>query len=234
MGTGVIVANLVKLSNLPGLDTTPAAGSPVGRDPYTGNLQPLLNPMMRCPLPGVNASPDALRQFYRGGQLPQTRVLVGNPNSPITSLSGGSGSVVSTGSGGGSGTGVKLQILQTAVTTTVLAPNNVFTGTINLGKAFQLIGLSTSVEARVQLYSTLNSLQLDSFREIDVAPPFGTEQGIIFDVALDTSPLIWNLDGLVGANFDNPITSLEYIAITNIGQAATPIVATIIYIPFVS
>lgn len=42
----------------------------------SSDLQAILSPFQRCPLPPFwQSSPDALRQFYRGSSTPQTRIF---------------------------------------------------------------------------------------------------------------------------------------------------------------
>jgi hypothetical protein len=53
----------------------PAPAQPPIAGPYTPAFPPDIDPFLRCPLPPVQATPDSLRQFYRGGQIPQRRIL---------------------------------------------------------------------------------------------------------------------------------------------------------------
>jgi len=40
------------------------------------NVEPGLNPYLRCPLPPIwQSSPDSLRQFYHNGVVPQVRLF---------------------------------------------------------------------------------------------------------------------------------------------------------------
>lgn len=194
------------------------------------DLQPSFNSMMRCPLPPLQVSPDSLRQFYRGGQLPQTRILT--PNNIAISGEGESGAGNVTATSGSETVGLLVQ--QAAITTPIINPNNSFDSTLGLGRVFQLIQVSTSAPARVRLYGTLNALQLDSYRELDVAPAFGTEQGLILDVALDEVPYTFPLEGISGSNYDTVQAPVAYISVTNIGQATTPITVTFSYVPLVN
>ncbi len=55
---------------------TPVTPSPQASLPPTQNLQPVLNTVIRCPLPPVfQSNPDSLRQFYSGGAVPQFRIF---------------------------------------------------------------------------------------------------------------------------------------------------------------
>jgi len=206
-------------------------------DPHTSDLQPGLNAMMRCPLPPVNITPDSTRQFYRGGMLPQIRVMSPPPNNAtgggISSSSEDTGSSGSSGSSGGGSTTVSLKLQQLALTTTPLNPNSIFIGSLQLGKVFDIMQISTSASARVRLYGNLRSQTLDAARQIDVPPAFGTEQGLIVDVALDTSPLTFSLEGISGSNYDNPPNNLVYTTVTNIGNTSSPITVTVSYVQLV-
>jgi len=56
--------------------TDPALSNKQQSSTFSDSLQPGLSPFMRCPLPPVGGvSPDALRQWYRGGVMPQKRLL---------------------------------------------------------------------------------------------------------------------------------------------------------------
>jgi len=52
----------------------PASGvvSPPGPE---SDMQPSRNPLLKCPLPLIQAQPDSLRQFYVSG-IPQSRIIV--------------------------------------------------------------------------------------------------------------------------------------------------------------
>lgn len=57
--------------NLQGYEpVTPAPGPTPAYQPSSN-----LNPFLRSPLPATSATPDALRQFYNGGLVPQTRIV---------------------------------------------------------------------------------------------------------------------------------------------------------------
>lgn len=213
------------------IDSGTFSAEPPQRAELEADLQPGLNPMMKCPLPPVTVSPDSLRQYYRGGILPQIRVL--SPSNPSINgaLGGSSGNVISSSS---STETIELTVQQTSIVTNILNPGDIFTGIVNLGKVFQLLQISSNVSARIELYNTLNNLQLDTIRALDVAPAFGTTEGIIVDLALDQAPFSFSLEDISGNNGDNPQVSLAYVAITNIGQATTPIVVTLSYVTLVT
>lgn len=51
---------------------------------HTGPMMPpvtvvdQISPVLKCPLPLIQAQPDALRQYIRSGMLPQNRVIIPN------------------------------------------------------------------------------------------------------------------------------------------------------------
>jgi hypothetical protein len=83
----------------------------------------------------------------------------------------------------------------------------------------------------VELYGTNFQQISDLSRALDTAPPAGSTQGIVTDVALDTAPLSWSFQNRVGANGDNPQVPNAYITVTNIGSAAVAITVSITYVP---
>lgn len=216
--------NLVKLEDLPAPIEAPA----IEVYPNSQDFQPHRVSQMRCPLPSTGATSDALRQFYVGNLLPTRRLMSPSTSTSSASSSSGTNTVnIST------GTSSKIEIQQTALTTPSLAPFQSFYGTINLGKVFQLLQISSDSAVRVEVYSTNNALVLDKFRELDVPPSYGTEQGLILDVALDLAPYSFELE-VNGNNLDVPVQSISYIAVTNIGQGVNTSTVTFSYVPIVS
>ena len=58
-----------------GRASAPTAPHPMPSIDYAmGSATPNLS-MMRCSLPPIIAAPDSVRQFYRGGAIPQSRLL---------------------------------------------------------------------------------------------------------------------------------------------------------------
>lgn len=212
----------------------PVTASPQASLPPISDLQPTLNSMLRCPLPPIfQAAPDSLRQFYQGGKVPQTRLL----SAVTTTISGGGGSsgnasvVFAASSGGVVPPPPSIVEKQAVITTTVLGPGAQFIGTLpNIGRSFQLLTVASNTAARIQLYGTQFAQTVDLSRALDQPPPAGTAQGIITDVALDTSPLSWNFQDRVGANGDVPQTTNSYMTITNLSGAAVPITVTLQYV----
>jgi hypothetical protein len=185
-------------------------------------------------MPPVNVTPDTLRQFYRGGLIPQSRimtpsVLSGNNNSTgsVTNTT----VVQSTTPGGG----VKptTPTAQTvSVSTPVLNPGDDYFAVATIAKTFDLISLTTSDVSRVRLYATAMSQSTDVSRGSDEAPPAGVDQGLILDVTLDTAPFYWLCTWVpTGVNGDSPRSSAIYVTVSNVDLASHPITATMMYLP---
>lgn len=216
----------------------PVTASPQASLPPLSDLQPILNPMLRCPLPPIfQASPDSLRQFYQGGKVPQTRLLSAVTTTINSGGSGGNATVSTTVVSGGGTVPPPAPIVekQAVITTTVLGPGAQFVGTLpNIGRSFQLLTVAANVAARVQMYGTQFAQTADLSRGLDIAPGAGTAQGIITDIALDTTPMSWNFQNRVGANGDVPQTQNAYMTITNLSSAAVAITVTLQYVPIES
>lgn len=220
----------------------PASGAAPAPPPPAGNLQPNLNAMLRCPLPPIwQTSPDSLRQFYLGGQVPQARLL-SPANAPLSSGSSTTtnsasvttvivnGSQASTPSSVASGIGIQ----QSVAITEVLGPGGSYRSSIPMAKGFQLLGISTSAPARVQLYGSAGAQSADAYRAVDTPPPAGTGQGIICDVVLDTAPFQWAFQNRVGANNESPTTTSVYVTLTNLDTTSDNLTLTVVYVPLES
>lgn len=200
---------------------------------HPGNdLQPVYNAYIRCPLPPINATPDSLRTFYAGSQVPQFRVIppnnsfVGgnattNENVLVNSSSGGSGSTTVV-----SGLS-KLQSV--SIVTPVISPNQVYQGTVQISKSFLLNQLSTSQASRVELYSTKAAQVLDLARPATTAPA-NTAQGLLSDMYIDTAPYKMEYTNVTAMNNDPTQTPTIYVSVTNISQAAAAIAVVFKYI----
>lgn len=205
----------------------------------SGDLQPNYNTVMRCPLPPIfQAAPDSLRQFYIGSQVPQTRLLSavtsgvnggGSTGGNVAESIGFSSTTTTITSGSTAGT-----MQQAVLVSPILNPGNRFTGFINIAKGFQMLGLSVSNAARVQLYGTLAAQNGDLYRGIDVPPPAGTSQNIITDLVFDTLPYQWAFQNRTGSNGDSPQKPLAYITITNVSSASTAVTVVVQYVPLES
>lgn len=206
--------------------------------PSLSDLEPVYNPVLRCPLPPIfQAAPDSLRQFYQGNKIPQIRLLSAVTNT-ISGGSTGGNATVTTSIVTSSGTvppPTPIVEKQAVITTTVLGPGAQFVGTLpNIGRSFQLLTVASNTPARIQLYGTAFAQTADLSRGLDQPPPAGTAQGIITDVALDTNPLSWNFQDRVGANGEVPQQPTSYMTITNLSGAAVSITVTLQYVPIES
>ena len=216
-----LVDSLVRNLNLSGYSPASAAPPP----PTTGvneSLQPNRSMYARCLLPAIWApSPDALREMYVGGKIPQTRLF----NPPQQGGGSGSTSTTTIVSGatvtpGGSGTPV-LPSLQVVLKTPALPPGSKFTGSFTMANSFQLLSAAANASCRIELYGTATAQVQDLARAVDVPPPAGTMQNLISDVALDTLPFQWFYQNRIGANADSPQKPTVYITVTNVGAATT-------------
>lgn len=224
------------LSDALKVDTTgytavsPTAASPTVTSPAASDLQPTYPTMMRCPLPPIfTAQPDSLRQFYLGNTVPQTRMLT-NSNQGNSGGGGTTNTTVAVFSGGSGGTTPTNPTQQQAVFKTgVLSPGQSFAGTMAIAKGFQLLSVSSTNAARLEMYGSANAQSIDLSRAIDAAPPAGSSQGIICDVVLDTAPYTWFFQNRVGANSDTPQAPLIYVTLTNLSPAAIAFTATFQY-----
>lgn len=211
----------------------PISGA-VGTPPSI-NQQPGYSPFMRCPLPPIaTVNPDSLRQFYTNGVVPQTRMLNPNPIPTGTGTTIVSSSSTSVSSSSSTTTTTTIKAVQASITTSALTPNAKFVKSLAMSQSFQLLNVSCTGAARVELYGTTVAQSNDLGRGLDVPPPAGTAQNIITDLALDTAPYSWTFQDRVGANGDLPQTNIVYITVTNLGIATTAITVTLTYGPIVN
>ncbi len=199
------------------------------------------NTNLRSPSPPINVSPDNLRQYYRGGQAPQYRVL-----SPPTLAQQGQTSVGGTVTNvvgivsGTSGTTTVISTPPTAQTVGFVTPallvGQIFTTVIQIAKAFDVLGFGVSAPARIRLYKTAQTQAADSSRSLTQRIPLGTQHGIICDMQLQQpNELSWkNSPDFPGSNGDSPQTPSVYLTVTNIGAAVAAISLTITYVSWES
>jgi len=95
-----------------------------------------------------------------------------------------------------------------------------------------LLLLSSSATCRVELYGNASIQAGDLARPLDTPPV--SPQNIITDVVLDTVPYQWSWQNRIGANADNPQTSLVYITVTNLNVSSSAITITVSYVPLES
>jgi hypothetical protein len=202
----------------------------------SSNLEPGLNIFLRCPMPPVwQTTPDSLRQFYQNSLVPQIRLF-----NPPTNIQGNGGTTVTNVSGSGSSssssstTTTTLAVSQISIKTPLINPSNVYAGSFTFSKAFQLMTVTTSSACRIQLYGTKQTQLNDASRGLDVPPSAGTTQGIICDLALDTSPFTWQFQDRIGSNGDSPVSSTIYISVTNLDVIPDVVNITFEYVPIVT
>lgn len=195
------------------------------------DLEPNFSPMMRCPMPPLSSNPDNLRQYYLGGKTPQYRLL------PLPSqlMSGAATavaatSVTSTASAAAAAT--SLAAKSASVTTGILPPGGIFTGTISLAKSFQLLQLLANTNCDVRLYGAAATQGFDLLRAPDAPVPPEIVPSMISDVILDSNPLQWSWQNRMGANSDSPQTATIYVTIVNLSTTdSAAITVTVQYVP---
>lgn len=208
--------------------------SPLAAQTPAASLEPVFNPTIRCPLPPLSTTPDTLRQFYRGGIIPENRIfspppLSGNNNNGGTSTST---TVVQTSS---TSTTVLPTAKNASITTPVLNAGVSYQGVLTMAKSFILMQVSVDQPARVELYSNANFQTLDAGRMAFIGstpnpPVAGTQHGVIADLYLD-STLSWIMSSdAVASNADNPQSVLIYITVTNISASTNSITASLAYV----
>ncbi len=198
-----------------------------------------INPMMRSPLPPISISPDAVRQFDRGGKLPQRRLMTSTTvNAAGGSNAGISSAVVDVTTASTTTTiinnGAVLKVQQMSISTTMLTLNQAYLSSLPLGKVVQLVNVAANAPCRIELYGTNIAQGIDISRGLDVPPPPGTMQNLILDAVFDTFPYQMGLQDVSGANGDNPITNLIYVTVTNTVNTAGAITVTFSYVPMVT
>lgn len=211
------------------------------QNPPPGALQPSLEPVFNVntiwPMPPLSPSPnDSARTFFRGGHVPQDRILSVPTLSGNNNNGGVTNQTVNVSGASSSSIVVTLPSAQTAsITTPSIAPGVPYTTSIPMAKTFALLQVSVSVPARVELYSTANFQNLDlgrpAFSGANINPPTaGDQHGVIADLYLDTV-LTWVMSPVaVGSNADFPQSVLLYITITSIGST-NPVTATMLFCP---
>jgi hypothetical protein len=222
---------------------TPEGWEPVPAQQVTGNppppsgqqnLEPGFPTNMRCPVPPSSFTPDASKQFYRGSSVPQFRAFAPAPLSGNNNSSGSSTTTVQSSSTTTTET-VTLSVKNASITTPVLNPSQAYTSTLTLSRAFAIFQVTATAAARIRLYATAATQTLDLSRASTAAPAFGTTQGLILDLTLDTSPYQWLCSPIpIGANGDSPTSPASYITITQIAPMSGPITASVQYLPLES
>ena len=230
------------ISDRTGVDTSryaPVAIPPPSNAQLEQPLLPVRDSKLRFSapnIPGAFPSSDTLLGYHLGGQIPQYRIPVPPSQTGGASTTTSFGTAVVTGGGTSSSTTTNnpAKSQTTSITTPVINPGNHFTGVLTMAKAFVVLTVTVNSAARVRLYGTANARNGDLSRPITQGPGYGTEQGIIGDIALDTAPVVWQAENMTGYNGDSPQTANVYLTVDNLGLASTAITATILYVPIQS
>jgi hypothetical protein len=209
----------------------PAASEP------TRALLPIRDVVQRSPvptIPGTFPSQDALRSYHLGGLIPQTRAPMPAPASAQGAGATSTTSIVAT-STSSTITNNPPTATSVTVSTPPLGTGSTYQSTVTMAKAFQLQKVATATPVRVELYKTAAAQAADIFRASTTPVGLGTEQGIITDIYLDTTPVVWDVTpDVTGHNGDSPATSTIYITITNLGTAGSVAMVTLTYVPLQS
>lgn len=222
----------------------PPGYTPVERQPVLSaptqppQFPPAPHPYLRCPLPPVSVTPDSLRQFYKGGEVPQARILTPSPLTGGSSGGSSSTTTVVTGGGSSSASTSAPAAQSTSIITPVLDPGNQYVAVVQIAKAFTVLRVGVNSAARVELYSTQAAQTVDmsrpaSFGSVNNPPPAEIQSQVICDLYLDTIDKFswvpaWSITGVNG---DSPQTTSAYATVTNIGSGSNPIAVTISYVP---
>lgn len=184
-------------------------------------------------LPNIFPSSDTIRDNALGGQIPQTRIPV------PPQVNNGSGSTIArsiaiSSSSSSTGTSNPPKAQTASVTTSVLSPGGQFTGSLSMAKSYIVLFVSVNVAARVRLYSTAAAQTVDLSRPITSGAGFGTEQGIVGDMVLDTAPVVWEAQNMTGVNGDTPQGATAYLTVDNLSVSSTAISVSVVYVPLQS
>lgn len=197
--------------------------APVSPPPPTqlspeASLVPIRNPLLRFTAPyiaGTFPSSDTLTGFHLGGKIPQFRVPI-----PPTSQSAGTTTTTNTTvvNSSSSSTVTALQAPLTAhVSVPSLNPGDEYQASATLqGTSWSILSVSVAFPCRVRLYVSSTAQISDASRPATQGPGFGTESGIILDVSLDTTPVVWVVTPTTVANNSQ---KLLYVTVDNIGSA---------------
>jgi hypothetical protein len=113
-----------------------------------------------------------------------------------------------------------------SVTTGTLATNAIATGSVSIANAFDLLEITFSCKARVELYSTAAFQASDAARAWGTLPTAYTQNGLCCDVQVTSGsfPVTWVMSPIApGFNADVSISTMIYYQITNLdtSQAVT-------------
>lgn len=188
-----------------------------------------------APIPGlIFSSPDQLRGYHLGSVIPQWRTILPPPNNNSGSGTSGGTTVVSSSGSSSSSTNNPPKAQTASITTSVLSPGGQFTGSLSMAKSYIVLFVSVNSAARVRLYSSAAAQTVDLSRPITSGAGFGTEQGIVGDIVLDTAPVVWEAQNMTGINGDSPQGSTAYLTVDNLSVSSTAISVSVVYVPLQS
>jgi len=194
-------------------------------------LLPTRSPLLRFSAPylqGTFPSSDTLLGFHLGNQIPQWRIPVPPPVLTGNSTSTSTTTVIS---GSSTTTTTKLSQKTQSVATPTISPSQVYTGSVTLSTAYALNSISSATPVRVRVYTSASAQSTDLSRPITQGAGFGTIQGLVCDVNLDTTPVVWALDPVPVAIGTN---ATSYISITNTSSSSVAINVTLGFVVLVT
>jgi len=103
-----------------------------------------------------------------------------------------------------------------------------------MAKSYIVLAVSVNSAARVRLYSTASAQTLDLSRPITQGAGFGTEQGIVGDIVLDTAPVTWEAQNMTGVNGDSPQSGTAYLTVDNLSSSSAAVNVSVVYVPLQS
>jgi hypothetical protein len=204
--------------------------------PANPEWQPRYNANMRCPVPPSPFNTDSSQQFYRGNTLPQFRAFAPSTLTGATGTgSGGSVTNTSVTEQNSTTNTVTLTPKTASSTTAVISSGQNFTAVVPMARMFALQTVTASGAARIRVYATASAQTTDLSRPSTQAPSYGTTQGLIAGVVLNTAPYIWLFTPpAIGTNGNTPITPLAYVTITNLAGMSGTITVTFTFLPLQS
>ena len=202
------------------------------------SLLPRRSPLLRASaiyIPGTFPSSDSLTGYHIGGVIPQFR----SPLPPPASAGGAGGTTnINANINASNSTSnvtitSNLGVIQSAsFNIPTLSPGQTYSGPLSMtGEGWLFYTLSPTFLMRVRGYATPSAQASDLTRPITVSPGYGTEEGIIFDVVMDTT-IGWDFTpGVTGTNQVEGESQLLFVTVDNLTQGSTSGSVTIQYAP---
>jgi hypothetical protein len=196
-----------------------------------------VNPIIRCPLPPINAGPDTLRQFNDGNtNIPRRRVLP----LPVTNGIGGgtvvtNTTVISSAGSGSSSTNTFLSAKTVTYTAPLIPSGSSGFSALNVSaKSYQLVSCTANGPCEVRIYGSSSAMATDASRLIDSPLPAELANGLVTDIVLDTAPYKWFWENRVGCNSDSPQVTNLYVSVTNLGIGSAQPQISLVLLPLES